>query len=72
MTAPVYTTEQLEKLMKNHAKGITEFRDGDQWVKFGSVTEMGLLIDKIRDSLFPTQQAKPIGYIRTRCTKGYQ
>lgn len=72
MTEPVYTPEQLTKLMNNHAKGIIEFRDGDQWVKFGSISEMGLLIDKIRESLFPPQQSKPIGYTRTRCVKGYQ
>jgi len=72
MAQPVYTAEQLDKLMKNHSKGITEFRDGEQWVKYGTLTEMGELIDKITLSLFPPAQAKPVGYIRARCVKGYQ
>ncbi len=72
MAEPTYTTDQLTKLMNNYSSGITEFRDGEQWVKFDSLTAMGIVIDKLRVELFPTQHKKPIGYTRIRVVKDFQ
>ena len=65
-----YTIEELNKLKKVYARGVTKIREGDSWIEFASLGEMKEAIEnmeqEIRDASISAERLRPVGAKRAR------
>ena len=59
-----YSYEQLAKLKRMHAAGVTEAREGDTWIKFSSPSDLMKAIDRIETELGVQRDNRPRGVRR--------